>query len=75
MDVPLAVCEARDPKGLYAKARAGLIKNFTGIDDPYEAPAAPEFRVACVDAGGVPRSPREMAEEIMEQLEAMGYLR
>lgn len=43
VDVPLAVAENRDPKGLYKKARAGEIKNFTGIDDPYEAPAKPEL--------------------------------
>ncbi|HKS44457.1 MAG TPA: adenylyl-sulfate kinase [Amycolatopsis sp.] len=42
VDTPLEVCEARDPKGMYAKARAGEIRGFTGIDDPYEAPAAPE---------------------------------
>ncbi|MCA9289555.1 MAG: adenylyl-sulfate kinase [Phycisphaerales bacterium] len=43
VDTPLAVCEARDPKGLYRKARAGEITGFTGIDDPYEAPARPEL--------------------------------
>lgn len=43
VEVPLAEAEKRDPKGLYKKARAGLIKNFTGIDDPYEAPASPEL--------------------------------
>ncbi|AMO68888.1 MAG: adenylylsulfate kinase [Zhongshania aliphaticivorans] len=43
VDVPLAVAEERDPKGLYKKARAGEIKNFTGIDDPYEAPLKPEL--------------------------------
>ena len=43
LDVPLAEAEKRDPKGLYKKARAGLIKNFTGIDDPYEAPEKPEL--------------------------------
>lgn len=42
VDVPLSVAEERDPKGLYKKARAGEIKNFTGIDDPYEAPEKPE---------------------------------
>jgi bifunctional enzyme CysN/CysC len=46
VDTPLAVCEARDPKGLYAKARAGEITGFTGIDDPYEAPAAPDLRLS-----------------------------
>jgi len=43
VEVPLAEAEKRDPKGLYKKARAGLIKNFTGIDDPYEAPEQPEL--------------------------------
>ncbi len=45
VDAPLDVCEERDPKGLYAKARAGQIKQFTGIDSPYEAPDAPEIRL------------------------------
>jgi len=45
VDTPLEVCEARDPKGLYAKARAGEIKGFTGIDDPYEAPLRPDLRL------------------------------
>ena len=45
VDTPLAECERRDPKGLYKLARAGELKNFTGIDDPYEAPVAPELVV------------------------------
>jgi bifunctional enzyme CysN/CysC len=45
LDVPLEVCEARDPKGLYAKVRAGEIRHFTGVDDPYEPPEHPEVRV------------------------------
>ncbi len=45
VDTPLEVCEARDPKGMYAKARAGEITGFTGVDDPYEAPARPELRL------------------------------
>jgi adenylylsulfate kinase len=45
VDVSLAAAEARDPKGLYKKARAGQIKNFTGIDDPYEAPSDPELYI------------------------------
>lgn len=45
VDVPLEVAEQRDPKGLYKKARKGEIKNFTGIDDPYEAPVNPEIRI------------------------------
>lgn len=44
VNAPLAVCESRDPKGLYKKARAGEIRRFTGIDDPYEPPLAPELR-------------------------------
>jgi len=42
VDTPLDICESRDPKGMYAQARSGTIKNFTGIDDPYESPVAPE---------------------------------
>jgi adenylylsulfate kinase len=45
VDCSLAVAEGRDPKGLYKKARAGQIKNFTGIDDPYEAPESPEIHL------------------------------
>ncbi|KTR97276.1 adenylyl-sulfate kinase [Pantoea dispersa] len=45
VDTPLAVCEARDPKGLYKKARAGELRNFTGIDSVYEAPDAPEIQL------------------------------
>ena len=51
VSTPLAVCEQRDPKGLYARARRGEIKNFTGIDDPYEPPAQPEL---AIDASTVP---------------------
>jgi adenylylsulfate kinase len=46
VDAPLHVCEERDPKGLYKKARAGNLPGFTGIDDPYEMPLAPEVRCA-----------------------------
>ncbi len=49
VDTPLALCEARDPKGLYARARAGEITGFTGIDDPYEAPSAPDLRLTPED--------------------------
>jgi len=45
VDCPLAIAEKRDPKGLYKRARAGEIKNFTGIDDPYEAPIDPEIHL------------------------------
>ena len=51
VDTPLAECERRDPKGLYAKARRGSLKNFTGIDSPYEPPDTPELRLhAAVDS-------------------------
>jgi bifunctional enzyme CysN/CysC len=49
VDTPIEVCEQRDPKGLYAKARAGELTGFTGIDDPYEAPLAPELVLAGAD--------------------------
>jgi bifunctional enzyme CysN/CysC len=49
VDTPLSICEARDAKGLYRRARAGEIPNFTGISAPYETPEAPEFRI---DASG-----------------------
>jgi adenylylsulfate kinase len=65
----LEECEARDPKGLYKKARAGEIKGFTGIDDPYEAPEAPEL---VVDTAG--RTVDESAGEIIAYLEKNGFL-
>jgi bifunctional enzyme CysN/CysC len=54
VDTPIELCEERDPKGLYAKARAGELKGFTGIDDPYEAPERPEL-VLTPDDGDPPR--------------------
>jgi bifunctional enzyme CysN/CysC len=51
VDAPLAVCEARDPKGLYAKARAGELTGFTGVDDPYEPPVAPELVIETATTG------------------------
>lgn len=66
----LAVCEARDRKGLYAKARAGLIQGFTGIDDPYEIPENPELRVDTVEC-----SPDEAAQRIILKLESLGFIR
>ena len=65
----LEVCEGRDRKGLYAKARAGLIKEFTGIDDPYETPESPELVIDTVDM-----SPDEAAHKILLKLESMGLL-
>ncbi|MCE5290273.1 MAG: adenylyl-sulfate kinase [Nocardiaceae bacterium] len=61
VDTPLEVCEARDVKGLYAKARAGEIKEFTGISDPYEAPAQPTLHFTPADGG-----PGEIAAKIFE---------
>ena len=60
VDTPLEVCEARDPKGLYKKARAGEIKGMTGIDDPYEPPEAAEYRVTPDDG-----SPAEIAASLI----------
>jgi len=51
VDTPLEICEARDPKGLYKKARAGEISSFTGIDAPYEAPESPEVHLETADLG------------------------
>ena len=68
-DAPLEVCEERDVKGLYAKARAGEIKGFTGIDDPYEAPGAPE--VVCKTAE---ESVEESAQKVIDKLLELKYL-
>jgi adenylylsulfate kinase len=65
----LEECESRDPKGLYKKARAGEIKGFTGIDDPYEAPTAPEF---VLDNTG--QSVDESAETVIAFLTERGFL-
>ena len=64
VDTPLSVCETRDPKGLYKKARAGEIKNFTGISDPYEAPESPEIHLR----GGDDRTASEQAAEVLQIL-------
>ncbi len=75
LDVPLEVCEQRDPKGLYAKARAGLIKGFTGIDDPYEQPENPEITIQVKDGkSGETNSPESMAKQLYEYLDAGGFL-
>lgn len=63
VDVPLEVAEKRDPKGLYQKARKGIIKNFTGIDDPYEAPKDPEIHLHTEK-----QSVEECVEEIVKYL-------
>ena len=69
VDVPLAVAEERDPKGLYRKAREGSIKHFTGIDSPYEKPEAPDI---LLDAET--ESPDVMAERVLSYLLAHGYV-
>jgi adenylylsulfate kinase len=69
VNTPIAVCEERDVKGLYRKARAGEIKEMTGVDDPYEPPERPEI---VVDA--VHRSPAESADYVIRELERMGRL-
>jgi sulfate adenylyltransferase len=69
VSTPIEACEKRDRKGMYAKARAGLIKGFTGVDDPYEAPASPELRI---DTTGL--TPEEAAQEILLFLGKKGYI-
>jgi sulfate adenylyltransferase len=66
---PLEECERRDRKGMYAKAKAGLIKGFTGVDDPYEAPEAPEVRI---DTSAI--TPDEAAQEILLHLGRRGFI-
>src|SRR3569623_975303 len=69
VDAPLAVAESRDPKGLYKKARRGEIKNFTGIDSPYERPEQPEILL-----NTAPLSPEEAANQILKKLADFGML-
>jgi sulfate adenylyltransferase len=69
VSTPLEVCEKRDRKGMYAKARAGLIKGFTGVDDPYEDPKSPEVRIDTTDL-----TPNEAAQEILLFLGQKGYI-
>ncbi len=69
VDTPLEVCEARDSKGMYGKARRGEIKGFTGIDDPYEEPAAPEVTLSTTDC-----PPEENARKIIRYLAEKGFL-
>lgn len=69
VDTPLDVAEQRDVKGLYKRARAGEIKNFTGLDSPYEAPEDPEIRIDTVD-----QSPEEAAEQIIVWMRDRGWL-
>jgi len=66
---PIEICEQRDRKGLYAKARAGIVKQFTGISDPYEVPADAEVTIDTSET-----TPEEAAQEIILHLERQGYI-
>jgi sulfate adenylyltransferase len=70
VDTPLEVCEARDTKGFYARARRGDIKGFTGVDDPYEPPLHPEIKLDTVN-----RTPEENAKAIIEYLVEQQFVR
>jgi sulfate adenylyltransferase len=69
VSTPIEECERRDRKGMYAKARAGLIKGFTGVDDPYESPVSPELRINTIAL-----TPLEAAQEILLFLGKKGYI-
>ena len=69
VDAPLEVCEARDPKGLYKKARAGEIKNFTGVDDPYEPPPTPEVHLNAAANGA-----EALADQVVAYLQMTGRI-
>lgn len=69
VDTPLEVCEQRDPKGLYKKARAGDIKNFTGLDSPYEAPESPEIHLK-TDLQSVDT----LAQQVLQHLRDNGFI-
>lgn len=69
VDVPVEVAEQRDPKGLYKKAREGVIKEFTGISAPYEAPANPEVHVKNYEL-----PVQDAVKQIIEYLDSKGYL-
>jgi sulfate adenylyltransferase len=70
VDTPLEVCESRDVKGMYAKARRGEIKDFTGIDDPYEVPLHPEMTLETVNY-----TPEDNAILILNYLIEQGFVR
>jgi adenylylsulfate kinase len=70
VDAPLDVCEARDPKGLYKKARSGELKEFTGIDDPYEPPVHPELTLQ-----SAAQSPDELSNQVLAFLQQAGKIR
>jgi len=68
MSTPLAVCESRDPKGLYAKARAGILPHFTGVSDPYETPTDAEITI---DTSAT--TPGDAANIVIRRLRSLGY--
>lgn len=74
MRAPLDVCEQRDPKGLYKAARAGKVKGFTGIDDPYEEPLNPELVLDARCPDGRLQSPINQAAQILKYLQRHRYL-
>jgi sulfate adenylyltransferase len=69
VNTPISVCEARDVKGLYAKARQGIIKDFTGVNDPYEEPENPEIVINSSDL-----DPEILVQEILLKIEQLGYI-
>jgi bifunctional enzyme CysN/CysC len=69
VDTPVDECRRRDPKGLYARADAGQIRNFTGVDAPYEAPLDPEIRLMTLDA-----APEVLAERVVDELRRRGIV-
>ena len=69
VDTPIEICEQRDPKGLYKKARSGDFKHFTGIDSAYEKPEAPEVHLTYVD-----ETPEQTAERLFNMLSTRGFI-
>ena len=69
VDTPLEICRQRDPKGLYAKAARGELENMTGVDQPYEAPDAPELRLSTPEA-----EPDQLADRVVALLRQRGVI-
>ena len=69
LSTPVEICERRDRKGLYAKARAGILKDFTGVSDPYEEPKDAEIVINTADV-----TPEEAAQAIMLYMEREGFI-
>jgi len=70
VDTPVEECRRRDPKGLYRRADAGQIRNFTGVDAPYEEPLDPEIRLRTLEG-----SPEVLAEQVVAELRRQGIIR